>query len=192
MTTSSVHDQPWYSHPSFGFYWRTYSRCMQWLELNHVTPIVPSLDDSSCDPEPTCIIDHTGDLAESPEITPDEETDEVDEGYLEFIAATLKHQEEREKEKERKKKLAKEYTYVDITQVVPAYKTGLAPESTFSSENIKLRKKLQLTQWYGCDGDKINDLETALQVDFDEYCEKYSPSYFPHCPINMKSYFDTS
>lgn len=192
MTATNVHDQPWFHHPSFSFYWRTYSSCMQWLELNHVTPIVADVGDSSSDPGPTCISDHTIDHDESEEITPDYEIDEVDQGYLEFIAVTLKHQEEREKEKERKKKSANDYTYVDITQVVPAYKTGQAPESTLSSENAKLRKKLQLTQWYGCDGDKINDLEMALQVTFDEYCEEYSPSYFPHCPINMKSYFDTS
>lgn len=185
----------WYLHPSFDSYWSTYGRCMEWLKLNHVTPIVP------CLPAMNTIVsldtDHLTERSSheashgSQQVLPDEEEEEeIDQGYLDFVTTTLKHQEEREKEKERKRKSSTNVTYIDITQLSTC-KTSLAPTSS-STTSIDLRKRLQLVQWYGEDAEKVAKMEAALQVEYDQYCDKHSLLYFPHCPINMSSFFGKS
>lgn len=206
MNQNEICEREWYLHPSFNSYWRTYKRCMSWLKLNHVTPVVPHFEDGeeedgflvSPDARHLTQTKNHGTLASPVQLDEalyhDDHEEEVDQGYLDFIAVTLKHQQEREKEKERKRKSSSQITYVDITQVSSAYKTGQAPQTddNTSSSNSSLRKKLQLLQWYGESSDQIAQIETNLQMEFDEYLEKYSPSFFPHCPINMSSFFQST
>lgn len=103
------------------------------------------------------------------------DADEKNEEFLNFIIETRKHQLERDRRRrEETIKESNEVEYRDITDL----------EIRANFRNLKepeLRKDL-----YGDRSEEIYSKELKLQFNFNEFCDKNLPNYWPLIPINLK------
>lgn len=99
--------------------------------------------------------------------------EEMNEEFIEFILQTRKHQMKRDKRKQELVRQENEIEYRDITEL--ENKTKL-----IESKNPELREDL-----YGDRAKEIYLKELKLQFNFNEFCDKYQPKFWPLIPINL-------
>lgn len=110
--------------------------------------------------------------------------------YLEFIAVTRQHQKQHMKEKATRRKRERSIVYNDIsTMAGPA--ADQSDRQRTSSDNFM--RTMELSHWYGeKEGHEIGEMEKRMDSKFDDNVTKYSPPFFPACPIVMKGFFDNN
>ena len=102
-----------------------------------------------------------------------EPSDEINSEFLEFIVQTRKHQLERDRRKELARRKADEIDYKDIAELEARHKL------------VDLKEPVLCEDLYGEKANEILQKELKLQFNFNEFCDKYQPSFWPQIPINL-------
>lgn len=125
----------------------------------------------------------------------EDQTEPVNEEYLEFIRITRQHQAEREKQKqlEAKKQSSSppEEYYIDISQVNTVVEANLV-DVPKKGDNKITDKEQSFIHRYGSREayEEIRSMEMSIDEHFKRKCQQHSPHYWPVIPIHAKPYLN--
>lgn len=194
------------------FYWRTYQSGVEWLRrhgLEMITPLSKAkklLTLNSTNFSSKTMVESN--VHNDTEALLDQSS--VDTAYLEALKVNRAHQAERDLQRQREANQSTDTStdwvdYVDLTQV-QSYATKSVAPSNRANKNRKKKQKSNIINWrqemnaqefdkmskyhhlYGRDPYQLSIIlqsETELQSDFERFCDRYQPSFWPHLPTRI-------
>ena len=180
-----------FDDPLFDSFWRHYDAQVRWMRSQGVEMVETPFrkpDDTSVPVDEETFADDEQDYDDVDDC--EEDDCDISVEYLNFIAITRKHQQERDENKAEAKRREEKTVYRDICDV-SGHMAISGDATSGSNSQSDLLKRLQRVQWYGeDDAEAIGRLEDEMDQKFEKLMKEHKPSFFPACPIVMNDFFD--
>lgn len=171
---------------------QNYLHCDQWLKNNGFVGLKPeqslkaaNLHCSNINPiahHENFEISHVDPLNADIEEVEDES---IDDEYIKALYLNRKHQDELKRKRLEENYDNNRYNYIDVTQAESYIKYSIAPPQ--STKNVKTNNKNFYRNLYGTISQVqiILNQETETQLNFDQFCDRHQPNFWPQLPIKL-------
>ncbi|KAH9421974.1 Gem-associated protein 8 [Dermatophagoides pteronyssinus] len=155
----------------YSFYRQHYNHCHKWLQMQGYQGLA--------------IIDH---VFPQPNIVTDSQpidninnSDEIDSEYLKALEITRRHQRKLKNQRQQDNSDNNFTDYVDISQTESYSIRSKAPDCNSNpddnSEELTIHDQYQQL---------LIEMENNLQFNFEKYCDRHQPSFWPVLPIRIQ------
>ncbi|KAH7645937.1 hypothetical protein HUG17_1475 [Dermatophagoides farinae] len=185
----------------YSFYRQHHNHCHNWLRMNGYQGLT-SIDQ---------VFSHSNDVADSKPIDDNNHhhttnCDEIDPEYLKTLEITHLHQQELERQRKHENSNNDWFQYVDLSQTESYSIRSKAPDNSDDDfeESTNDHYQLLMLSHIRSEGKKMHhysrvygdekplalknliEMENDLQYNFEKYCDRHQPPFWPILPIRIK------